>query len=221
MKSTVHPLPIRARRLLRDQLFDALRDQLVDGRLQPGAVINDDQMAREFGVSRTPIREALQQLSRAGLVETSPNRYTKVTDVIDDELVPSLTLLGEALAYRLGEVDITPEQRLELTYRIGLADVDGQDAVGRLRAIFMFLLQLPGSRVIGEFVELALPRVLRLLTHHPALLDQAGVPDAVDGLLTSIGTDTDLAAATIRDLCARLAGAVGRIDRRSPGLNAG
>lgn len=72
-------LPPRA--LLRDDVHSRLRDAIVDGTLAPGEQLRDGELATWLGVSRTPIREALLELGRAGLVRATPGRSTIVTPI--------------------------------------------------------------------------------------------------------------------------------------------
>ncbi len=77
------PVPERneplARDLLRDRAYHALRDAIVDGTLAPGERLRDPELTRWLGLSRTPVREALARLELDGLVETAPQRFTRVT----------------------------------------------------------------------------------------------------------------------------------------------
>ncbi|MBT2495828.1 GntR family transcriptional regulator [Microbacterium sp. ISL-59] len=72
---------IRPRDLIRDQVFDHLAARIVAGELQPLEEIRDHELQAQFGVSRTPIREALIRLTEVGLIEMSANRYTRVAPV--------------------------------------------------------------------------------------------------------------------------------------------
>lgn len=84
--------------ILGDEVFSVLGEAIRDGRLRPGQRLRDVELAAALGVSRTPVREALQRLERIGLVEVSANRYTKVSD-------PSAELVAETqehLAYAMG-----------------------------------------------------------------------------------------------------------------------
>lgn len=60
--------PIR-REMLVDELYELLKEQIMDLAVAPGARLNIDQLAREFGVSATPLREALARLEAEGLLE--------------------------------------------------------------------------------------------------------------------------------------------------------
>jgi len=70
-----------SRSLLRDDAYRAIRDAIVDGTLAPGERLNDGDLTEWLGVSRTPVREALARLERAGLVQTKPGRHTIVSPV--------------------------------------------------------------------------------------------------------------------------------------------
>lgn len=67
-----------APRLLSDDVHDALLRVVLDGTLAPGERLVDDELIAWLGVSRTPIRAALERLSDVGVVELAANRYTRV-----------------------------------------------------------------------------------------------------------------------------------------------
>ena len=66
------------RPLLRDEVYARLRDAIVDGTLAPDEQLRDAELAAWLGVSRTPVREALLELIRSGLVRAIPGRSTVV-----------------------------------------------------------------------------------------------------------------------------------------------
>ena len=65
--------------VLGDEVYARLGEAILDGSLAPGERLRDHDLAEWLGVSRTPVREALQRLERVGLVEVSPHRYTRVS----------------------------------------------------------------------------------------------------------------------------------------------
>lgn len=79
------PLPDLAtkleRPLARDEVHQRLREWIIDGTLCQGEVLQDEKIAEQFGVSRTPVREALRRLEDDGLVETAKNRWTRVAAI--------------------------------------------------------------------------------------------------------------------------------------------
>ncbi|MDX6700412.1 MAG: hypothetical protein QOF26_638 [Baekduia sp.] len=73
-----HPAAVE-RHLLRDSAYAQLCDAIVSGTLNPGEQLHDSQLCSWLGLSRTPVRDALGRLEDEGLVETAPQRYTRVT----------------------------------------------------------------------------------------------------------------------------------------------
>lgn len=80
-------------------VYDLLRDEILDLDLPPGSPIDEVQLAERFGMSRTPIREALVRLSGEGLVSTLPNRSTMVSNIDFLNLPPYFDAL--VLMYRV------------------------------------------------------------------------------------------------------------------------
>jgi GntR family transcriptional regulator, rspAB operon transcriptional repressor len=73
--------PIRTSEAITPQLFRALRAAIVTLRLPPGQALSETEIARQFGVSRQPVREAFIKLAEAGLVEIRPQRGTFVVPI--------------------------------------------------------------------------------------------------------------------------------------------
>ena len=96
-------LQLIVRRSLHDEIVARLRDLITDGDLKPGDKIPEAELCLRFGVSRTPLREALKALAAEGLVVLLPNRgaaVARITSTDIDELFPILGAL-EALAGEL------------------------------------------------------------------------------------------------------------------------
>jgi DNA-binding GntR family transcriptional regulator len=72
---SIGPVP---RKLLSDEVFLRLRDAIVRSELAPGEKVRDQDLAERFGLSRTPVREALNRLVEAGLVDAKPGVYTRI-----------------------------------------------------------------------------------------------------------------------------------------------
>lgn len=66
------------RRSLREVAVERIRTAIFDGTLEPGEHLNDGELQSWLGISRTPIREALNDLARVGLIEMAAQRYTRV-----------------------------------------------------------------------------------------------------------------------------------------------
>jgi DNA-binding GntR family transcriptional regulator len=88
---------------LKLHVFNQLREAIVSGKRRPGDRINESQIAREFGISRIPVREALMQLQEHGLVMNHERRGMFVTllDEADVQRINSVRIVLEAEALKL------------------------------------------------------------------------------------------------------------------------
>jgi DNA-binding GntR family transcriptional regulator len=92
-----------ARQSLHEALVSPVRDMILDGELRPGEKVVEEALCDRFGVSRTPIREALKVLAAEGILEIIPHRGTIVAQITEaqvTELFPIMASL-ERLAGRL------------------------------------------------------------------------------------------------------------------------
>ena len=122
---------------LAEQIHESLRTEIVHNRIKPGQVLDEDAIAAEYNVSRTPVREALLALQKESLIKIVPRYGTYVSEI--DPLFVSKTLRVKArlegLAAELAAPNIT-KQDLEM-----LRDLISPD-------IFLDAEQL--NEVIGE-----------------------------------------------------------------------
>jgi DNA-binding GntR family transcriptional regulator len=92
-------------------IYERLRASILNGELPPGAIVSQVAIAKEFGTSRTPLREALRILQSEGLIEGEPNHRVRVASMTANDLeelcVIRVTLESEAL--RLSVPLMTPE----------------------------------------------------------------------------------------------------------------
>lgn len=99
------------------KLRDELEDDIINGRMQPGERLDPEALAARFGVSRTPIREAIQQLVANRLVKVIPKRGTFVAEVGIAELIEMFEVMAEleGMCGRLAARRITSAQLQDLT----------------------------------------------------------------------------------------------------------
>lgn len=71
----------------KERALSQLQRWIIDGTLQPGEKLNDAELAEALGVSRTPVREALQLLEVQGFIEMHPGRDTRVTIIKKDDIL--------------------------------------------------------------------------------------------------------------------------------------
>ncbi|MBN2551922.1 MAG: GntR family transcriptional regulator [Spirochaetales bacterium] len=71
---------------IRDQIYEAIQEAIVNNSYKPGEELQIDRLAEEFGVSTTPIREALIRLESSGLVDLIPNKGARVTALREQDI---------------------------------------------------------------------------------------------------------------------------------------
>ena len=103
-----------------------LADDIVDGKLSPGMPLDETEIAASYGVSRTPLREAIRDLAAMGLVETRPHRSAIVTRPSPEHLRQMFQVMAELEALCAGQAaaHMTPAERRDLeAIHQGLAQI--------------------------------------------------------------------------------------------------
>ena len=121
---------------LADRAYFGLRDRIVDLRLPPGSTLREDELMRELGIGRTPLREAIKRLALEHLVEVRPRRGTLVTDVHAEDIArfDEVRAALEPHAARLAAERMSDELREEgLLLATELDAATGADAEVLLR----------------------------------------------------------------------------------------
>ena len=80
--------------LLRTQVYEYLRQAFRTGAIRPGMFISINQLVKELGMSRTPLRDALLQLQAEGFVAFLPQRGIRINDITDQDLEDIYEMLG-------------------------------------------------------------------------------------------------------------------------------
>jgi DNA-binding GntR family transcriptional regulator len=206
------PVVPLSRRSARDEVFEHICSWIEERELRPGERIRDHEIAERLGVSRTPVREALQMLEQLGAVETVAGRHTRVRDLDPEEAEQVYTPLGALLAVAaelaidrltdddLAEMATANERLLEATL--------GGDALGARVADDAFHAVLV-RRADNPYLERALEplllhqRWLDGLYFSHAQLARASYEDHVAILAALRQGDRDAAAAATRANAAR------------------
>ncbi len=135
----------RARRMYvskSDMVTDALRELIIDRQLSPGTPLRQRELAEQFDVSYTPVREALRRLESEGLVVTDVHRGATVARTESDELEENYRILAalEALAGSLAVAKMTDDDlaEIEALYRQVAACRPDDERVAELNRRFHF-----------------------------------------------------------------------------------
>ncbi|KUG53346.1 hypothetical protein AVL62_00620 [Serinicoccus chungangensis] len=149
-----------ARRLLRDDVYGRIRDEIVRGRLAPGEKINDAELGAWLGVSRTPVREALLRLARDGLVLARPGRVTAVAPEDEAVLAHAREVVAElhalavrSAAARLGTDDLVAMDEATARLRAALAVPDPAAALQADDDFHAVPVRVAGNPILAEQLD--------------------------------------------------------------------
>lgn len=122
--------------LLSERIRIALADEITAGTLPSGYVLDEQQIGDRFGASRTPVREAIRQLSSAGLVEMRPRRGAIVSGFTTERIIDMFEMSAEieAMCVRLAAFRMNPMERSRLAQlhesseaMVAAGDIDAYD----------------------------------------------------------------------------------------------
>lgn len=104
---------------LAEKLASAIADGILSGTLPPGERLDEMSLAEQHGVSRTPVREALRQLTTSGLIDMRPRKGAVVSKVTPEQLESLFVAMAEmeATCARLAAMSMTPIERRRLQAR--------------------------------------------------------------------------------------------------------
>ncbi|HYL44102.1 MAG TPA: GntR family transcriptional regulator [Ktedonobacteraceae bacterium] len=154
---------------LRERVYSLIQRAIVSGELQPGQRVRDVDLAIQLGVSRTPVREALQRLGDEGLVEMLPGALTRVVPLDMQAAQDAFLVVAvvHALATRLAvskltESDIGSLRQVNNDLVIAL---DASDVVSAIRADDAFheiFVRVSNNHEIRLTLDRLIPKVRRL-----------------------------------------------------------
>lgn len=192
---------------LSEQIYDLLKKQILSGELKQGAIIAEETLAEQFGVSRTPIREAVRRLSEYGLVEITPRSHATVAGVStkESENIARIRVALETLAIR----SITPElfqlhaadiARSAADCQCAIAIGDRATAFAKDSLFHLSLISASGSQTLYEVYERldAKIQLLRIEQNvpEPTLIEYISQHSKIMQLLKDGRTDDCIALVT-------------------------
>jgi DNA-binding GntR family transcriptional regulator len=141
-----------------DQVYEVLRERIASGKIERGSRLHQEDLAKEFGVSRTPVREALRRLAAEGLVDLFANRGARVATATDEQLRSSYET---RLVVEPGAARIAAERGLEGPMQLMRAAIAEEEKAGRSpakhfkanRAFHLALVKATGNPQLVQFME--------------------------------------------------------------------
>ncbi|MGH1284587.1 GntR family transcriptional regulator [Bacillus toyonensis] len=146
-----------------------LQDWIIEGVLQPDEKINDGELAEALGVSRTPVREALQILELSGLVEMIPGQKTKIApikledvSIIYETLAGLHSIIGKQALQKVTDADIKLLSEINDTFQQSIHEEDSKKALKLDIQFHHTITSIAKNRYIEPFLENMQLHVLRL-----------------------------------------------------------
>lgn len=164
--NALRPVP---RTLLRDHAYEAIRDAIVAGDIEPGAVVRDADLAERLGLSRAPVREAFSRLVEEGLLESKPQSYTRVTPVVAAEVRDAAAVVGamhelvtRVAVPRLKDTDLDAMRAANDRFAAAVAAGDVDAALRADDELHDVPVRVSGNRAAAATVARYTPLIRRL-----------------------------------------------------------
>ena len=201
---------------LYEQVAERLRGRIYAHELVPGSWIDEQKLAEEYGISRTPMREALKVLASEGLVQLKPRRGCYVTQLSEedlDEIFPVMALLEGRIAFEAtkkasaADLDVLVDIHQRLEKSAQQSDIDGFFEANQ--DFHQALQRFAGNRWLQKAIEDL--RIMLRLTRRDSLRVDGRVTQSLEEhrlILAAIQhRDADLASTLMHDhlLSGRLA----------------
>ena len=194
---------------LREQLYESIMDAILTNQYHPGDLLQIDKLATDFGVSTTPVREALVRLEGTGLVKLMPNKGAQVTAVSSQDVsdIWEVRMLLEPYAARFATEKASEQEMQAMRSRLQYVLSTPEDFAGYLQSdieVHELLARHITNRVLIDILE-KLGRHytrIRYFAESDSIADRTGVIRQVtsehimviESLLTR---DADRAAAAV------------------------
>ncbi|MFF5312225.1 GntR family transcriptional regulator [Streptomyces massasporeus] len=162
----IRPVP---RTLLRDRAYEAIRDAIVAGEIEPGAVVRDAELAERLGLSRAPVRDAFSRLVDEGLLESKPQSHTRVTPLVASDVRDAAAVVGamhelvtRVAVPRLEAADIEAMRAANERFAAAVSTTDVDAALRADDELHDVLVRVSGNRAAAATVARYTPLIRRL-----------------------------------------------------------
>ncbi|WP_405098938.1 GntR family transcriptional regulator [Oceanobacillus sp. FSL H7-0719] len=173
-----------ARITAKDSAYNQIQQWIIEGTLLPGEKLHDTELAEAIGVSRTPIREALQILEMEGFVKMYPGKATQVTEIereaIHDLLPPLAALQGLAIKLAIENIENTTITKLETINERFETAIQSENFFSALKIDEEFhqvIIDAANNRYITEIVRSLQAHIRRHFFHNAIVLTEESIND--------------------------------------------
>ncbi len=173
------------RRPAKEAIFEILHERIIAGKFMPGEWLRQEEISSQFGVSQTPVREALNLLVSAGLAEQVPYRGVRVLQLTAEEIADAygVRLLLESAAARFAALNRPAPQIESLFYLVeqtkGLVTLNDMSALRQLnREFHQTVVAAGGNALLSKLYKMmtnAFPdwMLYEYMFRHPELLQSS------------------------------------------------
>ncbi len=192
----------RTNKNLRAQAYNTIKDRIINCIYEPGSIINEVQLAADLGISRTPIREAINLLESEGLLSIIPKKGIYVCDVTlaDVQQIFQTRLEVEPIALRMAIPHLIDEDLHYFRQQFIHNDIDIHNAFRLDTAMHLYFIEHSGNRYISNMMSRVFEDNTRVIIYskqnHAQIHDAASEHVAIiDALLDK---DTEKAVALMK-----------------------
>ena len=158
---------------LKSYLFNVLREAILTGKFKPGERLNESKLARQYEVSRIPVREALFQLQEQGLVMNHPRRGMFVNSLTDEEIqkINSIRIVLESEALKLCRARLTPSMDAHLLKLVEVMEQWRQESQIEAAQLDLEFHRALWTHSGNEYIGRALDSLVVVLFAHRAVVN--------------------------------------------------
>ncbi|MES2172302.1 MAG: GntR family transcriptional regulator [Actinomycetota bacterium] len=184
-----------------NSVYETILSAVHEGRLLPGERISDSALAEQLGVSRTPVREALQRLRDIGIVEASASRFTRIAMISPQQTADAMTvwlaLYGAVITEvvpRSGEVVAAAMTVDHHRFLDALAGLDVQKMAEANADFFNHLVSLSRNPALQKGITSVVHQIQLGGQHLPAFIDVRALAESQAALVKAVASDDPAAA---------------------------
>ncbi|MGQ9630635.1 MAG: GntR family transcriptional regulator [bacterium] len=166
----IKPEDIRNRRNLKDMVYQIIRQRILDNVYEPGEKLTLEQFVGEFGISRTPVKEAFDRLQTEGLVRIFPQRGTYVAELSTKEIrdIFDARIMFETYAVEEFIENFTPERRRRLERYMEALSREGAEEKDTDLEFHRYLVESSGNDDLIKLYDILAAKIRFVLIYHDA-----------------------------------------------------
>ena len=189
----------RGKNSLKEEAYRAIREKIINGSFSPGDLLKERELAEIYGVSKTPVREALCLLEQENLVEAIPRAGYMVTHITvrDVQETYQLRLLLEAEAIRLAVERITEDEIKALEEKADASSGEQMRAFNR--EFHIIIAWASGNSKLAKLIEKLIDEMDRMMALDPHIFAPTGPYEHSTMLEALRNRDAELAQEAMRE----------------------